>query len=168
MVSTMRCSSATVPSPRTCCARVHTSLMCDAAAPAIVDGDEEIDARKSPSRGSRSDAGWRRRCRGERCKGSRRRVHLRFVSRWKAASTTSSCSPNCSQHDAVRVGRLGDVRPHHGAAVLVTATPGRGGPPLRCDRPVDELTYQSLTLTLSAACAAARRATGTRYGEQLT
>ena len=34
--------------------------------------------------------------------------------------------------------------------------------------PVDEVANQSPTLTLSAACAAASRATGTRYGEQLT
>jgi hypothetical protein len=33
---------------------------------------------------------------------------------------------------------------------------------------VDEVANQSPTLTLSAACAAASRATGTRYGEQLT
>ena len=33
---------------------------------------------------------------------------------------------------------------------------------------VDEVANQSPTLTLNAACAAARRATGTRYGEQLT
>jgi hypothetical protein len=33
---------------------------------------------------------------------------------------------------------------------------------------VDEVPNQSPTFTLNAACAAARRATGTRYGEQLT
>ena len=73
-----------------------------------------------------------------------------------------------TKYRAVSVGRLRHIRPHDDAAV--------GRQPRRVEAvdqfgttaSVDEIPNQSPTLTLSAACAAARRATGTRYGEQLT
>jgi hypothetical protein len=73
-----------------------------------------------------------------------------------------------AQHGGVRVGRFRDIRPHDRPAVRqqhrgVEAVDHFGRP-----APVDEISNQSPTFTLSAACAAASRATGTRYGEQLT
>ena len=69
-----------------------------------------------------------------------------------------------------RIGRrrLRHIRPHHDPAVR--RQPGRVETVHHCGATVsvDEVANQSPTLTLRAACAAARRATGTRYGEQLT
>ena len=74
-----------------------------------------------------------------------------------------------AKHRAVSVGRFRHIRPHHGAAVA-RRQPRRveAVDQLGATASVDEVPNQSPTLTLSAACAAASRATGTRYGEQLT
>ena len=80
-------------------------------------------------------------------------------------------------HDRrISLGRLRHIRPHDDLAGLVLRSRGGGGQPSRVEAvhhfgatvPMDEVTNQSPTFTLKAACAAARRATGTRYGEQLT
>ena len=63
---------------------------------------------------------------------------------------------------------IGQVDPERHFAVR--GEPGRIDPVRRGRRAVlvDVDLDQSPTFTCSAACAAARRATGTRYGEQLT
>ena len=64
--------------------------------------------------------------------------------------------------------RAAEIDPHPDTAVGLE--PGRVHPVDDLGGPVLVLVDrdQSPTLSLSAACAAARRATGTRYGEQLT
>ena len=154
-------------------ARVHTSLMCamlrrwPSCTVTRNFGDEEeiglvrleavldrveVDAVQDDDRGSgRSGSTF----------GLRLALERRFDDQLVKAE-------DVAQHGAVGLGRFADIRPHHGAAVRQQPRRVEAVHQLGATASVDEVANQSPTLTLSAACAAARRATGTRYGEQLT
>ena len=105
------------------------------------------------------------------CQPLKRRLHRQFMNAERVA-----------QDGGVLVCRLGDVGPDDDVAAEAELAAARRHARVRIPHqhgleavdqlgataPVDEVSNQSPTLTLNAACAAASLATGTRYGEQLT